>query len=106
MRRLSLTPIIAALALGACATMSTASRIENRLIGLGASESSAACLAGELKRKLDRRQLRDVAAFLDRLDRLDRRGRPGGVIDALMEMDDPSAVAAVAAAGITCALRR
>ena len=103
MRRLSLTPIIAALALGACATMSTASRIENRLIGLGASEASAACLAGELKRKLDRRQLRDVAAFLDRLD---RRGRPGGVIDALMEMDDPSAVAAVAAAGITCALRR
>lgn len=97
---------ILALALGACATLSPASRIESRLIGLGASEESAACLADELSRKLDRRQLRDVAAFLDRVDRLDRNGRPGGVVDALMEMDDPSAVAAVAAAGITCALRR
>ncbi|MBB5517382.1 hypothetical protein [Amphiplicatus metriothermophilus] len=87
--------------LAACATLSAQSRIENRLMDLGLSESRAECLAGELADTLDRRDLKDVADFLDRLDRADT---PRGVVETLRRIDNPRAAATVAAAAIACAL--
>lgn len=96
--------LIAAASLGACATLSPVSRIERRLVSLGFSDAGAACVSDELDRKLDRKQLMNVADFLDRIDRPDRAGG-AGVIEALKQMDDPSAVAGVVGAALTCAIR-
>jgi hypothetical protein len=97
--------IIAALAASACASMSPASRLENRFIAFGMEPPMAACLAGELDEDLTGRELGAVADFLERFEDADR-GRPGAAIDAVMSMDNPEIVASIAAAGIACAFRR
>jgi hypothetical protein len=88
-------------AVAACATMSPASRVKSQLIALGVSEPRAECLAGELKDHLDKSDLNDVANFLEDLNRAQT---PGNALDALLKIENPRAAAAIASAGITCAL--
>ncbi|MEL7489232.1 MAG: hypothetical protein AAGJ73_00820 [Pseudomonadota bacterium] len=87
----------------ACATAGPRGRIEQRLVKVGVDASTAGCLASEMADKLDRRELNAVADFLDGLDRSDT---PGQALDALLSIDDPSAAAGVARAGISCALEQ
>jgi hypothetical protein len=88
------------LASAACVTMSPASRIEKQLKSLGVGDQRAECLAGELDDNLDRRDLKDVADFLEGLNRAQG---PGQALDALLRIDNPRAAAAIASAGIVCA---
>ena len=96
----ALTLVLAA----GCASMSGASRLENRLISFGMEPRAASCVTDELGEDLSGRELGAVADFLERLEAADR-GRPGAAIDAIMSMDNPEIVASVAAAAISCALR-
>ena len=86
---------------GGCATLSPASRIESQLVSLGVSKPRAICLSEELDRRLDRKDLNDVADFLENLNRAQS---PGGALDALLSIDNADAAAAIASAGLSCAL--
>lgn len=98
-----LLPVAIACIAGGCATMSPASRIESQFVSLGISKPRATCLSEELDRHLDRKDLNDVADFLEGLNRAQS---PGGALDALLRIDNPQAAAAIASAGISCALGR
>lgn len=87
-------------AAAACATMSPAARVKSQLVALGVSEPRAECLAGELKDRLDKSDLDDVANFLEDLNRAQT---PGNTLDALLKIDNPRAAAAIASAGLACA---
>jgi len=93
--------IAAAAILGACATLSPASRIQSQLVDLGISKSRASCIADELSDRLDRSDLNEVADFLDDINAAESAG---GTIDRLAAIDNTRAAAAVAASAITCAL--
>lgn len=88
-------------ALGACALSPTA-RIESQLAALGLSPQRAACMAGELTERLDRRDLGDLARFLGGLNRAESAG---AVIDMMLRIDNPRAVSATAASAFRCAIR-
>jgi len=87
----------------ACASASPRGRIESRLLKVGVDGDTANCLASEMSDKLDREELNAVADFLDGIERSDS---PGQALDALLAIDDPSAAAGVARAGISCALEQ
>lgn len=102
MRQLLTASAVFALAsLGACATLSPASRIESRLVDLGVSKSGAHCLADQLSDRLERSDLNDVADFLDDIS---DANSAGGVVGRLRGIENGRAAAAVAASAITCAL--
>lgn len=88
-------------ALSACASLSATSRIKNGLISLGVSAPRSECMADRLADDLDRRDLNDVADFLDGLNEAET---PGNALDALLRIDNPRAAAAIAGAGVSCAL--
>ena len=87
-------------ALGACATISPSARIENRFVELGLSPSKSRCIAHELRDRLDREDLNDVADFVGELN---AAGSAGGVLDALLSINNARAAAAIGAAGVACA---
>lgn len=89
--------------LGGCATISPVSRIESNLIKLGMGEPRAECLANELGDELDRNDLNDVADFLGDLN---DASSAGGAFEALLAIGNPRAAAAIAVAGIACAISR
>jgi hypothetical protein len=95
--------ILALFALAACATISPRSRIESELVELGLGERASACLAEELADDLSRRDLDAVADFLAELN---RSGRRSDGFDAILRIDNSRAAAAIAGAGVTCALSR
>lgn len=92
--------VLAALALAACATLSPRVRIENRFVELGLSQNRANCMASELDDRLGREDMKAVADFVGELN---AAGSAGGVLDALLGIDNASAAAAIAAAGVACA---
>lgn len=92
--------VLAALALAGCATLSPRVRIENRFVELGLSPGKADCMAKELDDRLDRADLNAVADFVGELN---EAGSAGGVLDALLGIDNASAAAAIAASGVACA---
>ncbi|MFC2950913.1 hypothetical protein ACFOOP_03180 [Marinicaulis aureus] len=92
--------ICAVLSLAACATISPRSRIENRLVDIGLSERKAECMAHELDERLDRDDLNDVADFLGDVNEASSDGEN---YDALLNIDNARAAAAIAAAGLSCA---
>jgi hypothetical protein len=88
------------LMLAACATISPRNRIEDRFSELGLSAERSECLADELDDRLDRSDLKDVADFLANLN---DAGSAGGVLDALLSIDNPRVVTASTRAGLACA---
>lgn len=103
MNLFSIAPFLA-LAVTACAT-SAVSRLEGRFVALGMEPRMAACLVSELDEDLSSREMSALADFIDKMEAADR-GRPGLVVDTIMNMDNPEIVASMAAAGIACAFRR
>ncbi len=92
--------ILAVITLAACATVSPRMRIENRFVELGFSEGKATCMANELDERLDREKMKSVADFVGELSAAESAG---GVLDALLGIDDAGAAAAIAASGVACA---
>ena len=92
--------IVAAIALASCATVSPRKRIENRFVEFGLSENKAECLGNELDERLDRSDLNAVADFVGDLNAAETAG---GVVDALLGIDNARAAGAIAAAGVACA---
>lgn len=91
---------LAALSLVACATVSPRARIENRLVNIGLTERKAECMAYELDDRLDRQDLNDVADFLGDVKDASSTGEN---IDALLNIGNARAAAAIAASGLACA---
>ncbi|MCK5748242.1 MAG: hypothetical protein KAH44_18640 [Oricola sp.] len=96
----SLCLILAAATLASCATISPRARIENRLVELGFAPGKADCMAAELDDRLSRDDLNAVADFVGQLNKADSAG---GVLDALIGIDNARAAAAIGAAGVACA---
>ncbi|WOI53630.1 hypothetical protein [Parvularcula sp. LCG005] len=90
--------ILSALALSACSTVSKFT-IEDRLQELGLSASRADCMADQLERRLNDRQLRKFADFTVTLT---SKNSPFEVIDALGRISDPEIGGAVAASSVAC----
>lgn len=101
--RVKLTGLVIAtlvFAQAGCATITPASRIEQRLVTLGLSRDAAGCVASGLEERLDRNDLVGVARFLDGL----RPNRTAGeVVRSLSRIQNPRAAAAVGATALSCA---
>ena len=93
----------ACLALTACAGLSPRADVEQSFVDFGLSPSRSACLAGELNERLDRDDMRNVAAYVSGLN---AAASPGQALDALINIENPRAAAAIGAAGISCAFPR
>ncbi len=86
---------------GALASCTTGARltIENRLAAIGLPAGQAACMANQLEERLSSEDLQDVARYTLTLSRAESAGE---TIDALMQIENPSAVAAIGASGVSC----
>lgn len=84
--------------LSACATGAKLT-IENRLAAIGLPTGQASCMAGQLEERLSSEDLQDVARYTLTLSRADSTGE---TLDALMRIDNPRAVAAIGASGVSC----
>jgi hypothetical protein len=87
----------------ACASLSPHARVEKRFVEFGLTEERAGCLADELDDRLDREDLAAVADYIDGLNNVDE---PGEALNALLRIENPRAVAAIAPASLACALNR
>lgn len=94
------TMILAISIISACATVSPRAKLVDRFMEFGFSEDRAFCLADELDQRLDRDDLSDVAYYVDGLNNVDTARE---ALDALLRIDNPRAVAAIGAAGLSCA---
>ena len=93
----------AVLALTACAGLSPRADVERSFVDFGLSPSRSACLAGELDERLDGDDMRNVAAYVSGLS---GAASPGQALDALINIENPRAAAAIGAAGLSCAFPR
>ena len=84
----------------ACATGGTRGQVENGLIDFGLSKERSECIADELDDRLDRSDMADVAYFLEGIN---DASSAGGALDALLEIDNSRAAAAIGRAGLACA---
>ena len=91
------------LALGACAGFSPRADVEQSFVNFGLSPTRSACLAEELDERLDRDDMAGVAQYVNGLN---AAASPGQALDALIDIDNPRAAAAIGAAGISCAFPR
>lgn len=93
-------PVIACLALVACATPSQ--QISTKLISLGVREPQAVCMGDRLSDRLSIGQLKRLDA-ISRLNsgRIDRMSIPQ-IANALSDARDPGLVAEVIRAGVGC----
>lgn len=85
--------------LGGCATAAKFT-LEDRLAALGLPSGQAACMADQLDERLDSQDLQDLARYTLTLSRAQS---PGGVLDALLQFDNPRAVVAIGQSGLSCA---
>ncbi len=93
----------AGLALMACASLSPRADVEQSFVDFGLSPARSACLAEELDERLDSGDMRNVAQYVAGLN---AAASPGQALDALIDIDNPRAAAAIGAAGISCAFPR
>ena len=91
------------LVIGACASFSPRADVEQSFVNFGLSPARSACLAEELDERLDRDDMAGVAQYVDGLN---AAASPGQALDALINIDNPRAAAAIGAAGISCAFPR
>lgn len=90
-------------ALAGCATTSPKSTIEARLHDFGLSRGQSACAADHLDSRLNDRELREFARFTNEIRDPET---PREVFASLERISDRDIAAAVAAAGVRCALVR
>jgi len=97
-------PILAALALAGCATVSPEARVRTKLIEAGLRPPVAACMAERLVDRLSIAQLRRLQS-VGGLARKDVRGMSlDELVYRLRALEDPELVAVVLKAGIGCSI--
>ena len=97
MRRLCLMAV-AAMMLSSCATAARYT-LQDRFRAIGIPEGTADCMVDELDERLSNEDLQDLARYTLRLSRADSTL---AAIRSLMTIDNPRAVTAIGASGISC----
>lgn len=88
----------AAMALAGCATAARYT-LQDRFRAIGLPEDTADCMVDELDERLSDDDLQDLARYTLRLSRADSSL---AAIRSLMAIDNPRAVTAIGASGISC----
>lgn len=93
--------VCAALAAAMLAGCATAARytLQDRFRAIGIPDGIADCMVDELDDRLSNEDLQDLAQYTVRLSRADTTG---AAIRSLMKIDNPRAVTAVGASGVSC----
>lgn len=93
--------IFAALAAATAAGCATAARytLQDRFRAIGIPADIADCMVDELDERLSNEDLEDLARYTVRLTRADTTT---AAIRSLMKIDNPRAVTAVGASGVSC----
>lgn len=86
------------LGLSACATVASYT-LQDRFRAIGLPAQTADCMVGELEQSLSSEDLQDLARYTIGLARSDSTI---GAIRSLMQIDNPRAVKAVGASGVSC----
>ncbi|MAW79961.1 MAG: hypothetical protein CMI63_06960 [Parvularcula sp.] len=89
---------LAALMLAACATAARYT-LQDRFRAIGIPGDTADCMVGELEDRLSSDDLQDLARYTLQLTRADSTF---AAIRSLMQIDNPRAVKAVGASGVSC----
>lgn len=84
--------------LASCATTAKMS-LNDRFKSIGLSPEMADCMVDDLNDRLSNDDLRDLAGYASTLSRADT---PGQAVDALLNFDNPRAVAAIGKAAFSC----
>ncbi len=104
MTRLPALPLIAALALAGCSTVSPEARVRAKLIEAGLRPPVAGCMAGRMVDRLSLVQLKRLQS-LSGLARKDMRGMSvDELVYRLRALNDPEMIAVVLKAGIGCSI--
>lgn len=98
MRRSILAAALAAGLAAGCATVAKAT-LEDRFQAIGIPQGTAVCMVGELDERLSDDDLQDLARYTIGLA---RANSTAGAIRSLMQIDNPRAVTAIGASGISC----
>ena len=96
--------VVLCAALGACSTIATSPRdqVAREFERFGFSQERSSCLADALDDRLDGDDLGDVANFMSGLNTGETS--PGGLLDALLNIDNARAAGAITRASLSCAL--
>ncbi|MEE2692702.1 MAG: hypothetical protein VX640_14295 [Pseudomonadota bacterium] len=98
MRRSILAAAFGAALVAGCATVARAT-LEDRFQAIGIPQGTAVCMVDELDRRLSDEDLQDLARYTIGLARADSTV---AAIRSLMRIDNPRAVTAIGAAGVSC----
>ncbi|WDI30934.1 hypothetical protein PUV54_13320 [Hyphococcus flavus] len=97
MQRIFLTGL-AVMMLASCATAARYT-LQDRFRAIGIPAGTADCMVDELDERLTNEDLQDLARYTVRLARADSTF---GAIRSLMTIDNPRAVTAIGASGVSC----
>lgn len=106
MQKTGLAVVVLVLAgvLAACSA-SPRKRVEQGLRDLGMDRQPAKCMARNLDERLDKRDMKTLARFLEEAG---ERGdaRPARILETVEQMDDPAITVAAVKAGVSCTVLR
>lgn len=95
--------LLSAALLAGCS--SPRAKVVKELRQFGMAKPAAKCMGRELDDRLAKGDMKDLARFLDSANN-GRNTRPGQVLDAITDMDDPVITRAAMKAGLSCTLLR
>ena len=98
MKRMMLLAVAGALTVSACATAARIT-LQDRFRAIGIPAATADCMVDELEQRLSSEDLQDLARYTLRLARADTTA---AAIQSLMTIENPRAVTAIGASGISC----
>ena len=98
MKRLMLLALAGALTITACATAARLT-LQDRFRVIGIPAATADCMVDELEQRLSAEDVQDLARYTVRLAQADSTL---AAIRSLMTIDNPCAVTAIGASGISC----
>lgn len=98
MKRMMLIALAGALTVTACATAARYT-LQDRFRAIGIPPATADCMVDELEQRLSAEDVQDLARYTVRLARADSTV---DAIRSLMTIDNPRAVTAIGASGVTC----
>ena len=98
MKHFMLLALASALLLASCATAARLT-LQDRFRAIGIPATTADCMVDELEQRLSSEDVQDLARYTVRLARADSTLE---AIRSLMTIDNPRAVTAIGASGISC----
>lgn len=93
--------LVSAALLAGCASPRT--KVVKELRQFGVAKPAAKCMGHELDERLRKRDMKDLAHFLDHAND-GRDARPGRVLDVIGDMNNPVILEAAMKSGLSCAL--